>query len=78
MSLDIYNLKLQRVPLALEDKFLETVPERGEPHWRIKKYYLSIGDGATKGGYALASKNWVLNAIKWTEITGSIKGLSPN
>lgn len=75
MTLDVYNLKLQRVSLASEEKFKKSIPERGEPHWRIDKSYISIGDGATPGGYALASKDWVLKSIKLVEITGNTKDL---
>lgn len=75
MSLDQYNLKLRRVPLAKDDRFSKYTPEAGEPFWRINKYYIAVGDGVNPGGYALASKNWVHNAIRYVEITGSVKGL---
>ena len=75
MALDRYNLKLQKVSLASEEKFKKSVPEAGEPHWRINKYYVSIGDGVTPGGYALASKDWVINAIHITEVQGNTKGI---
>ena len=75
MALDRYNLKIQRVKPEQEDKYKKTTPEAGIPCFRMTKMYLSIGDGVTPGGYALASKDWVINAIHITEVQGNTKGI---
>ena len=78
MSLDKYNLKLQRVPIALEEKFKNTIPERGEAFWNVNKRYITVGDGNTKGGNALASKDWVINTIKRVQEQDSLDGIEVN
>ena len=78
MTIDEYNLKLQRVKSGDEEAFKATTPKEGETHFRLAKRYISVGDGATSGGIALASKDFVLNAIRVAEANGTTDGISPD
>lgn len=76
MSLDVFNLKLQRVPYRKELEFFSSVPEAGSPVYCTSRQYLVVGDGVNKGGNAIASKDWVLYAIKLVELTDTTDNLS--
>ena len=78
MTIDAYNLKLQLVKSGDEEAFKQTVPKEGEPHFRLEKRYVSVGDGVTKGGIPLASRDFVLHAIKVAEANGTTGGIDPN
>lgn len=78
MTIDAYNLKLQRVKPGDEEAFKASTPKEGETHFRLAKRYISVGDGTTSGGVALASKDFVLNAIRVAEANGTTGGISPD
>lgn len=41
----------------------------------MAKRYISFGDGSKKGGYAIASKDFVEYAIKVAEANGTTAGI---
>lgn len=68
MALDTYNSKLQRVSINKEEEFKKYVVPLGEIHFRQAKKSVSLGDGVKKGGHNLASKQQVLDAIRYVEV----------
>lgn len=75
MATDENNLKLQIVKADDEDRFKEFTPDQGELHFRMKKRFASVGDGSKKGGYALASRDFVVYAIAVAEANGTTAGI---
>lgn len=75
MALDSRNLKIQLVKAGDDARFKEFTPEQGEIHFRMAKRYISFGDGSKKGGYAIASKDFVEYAIKVAEANGTTAGI---
>ncbi len=75
MATDKDNLKVMTVKAGDEERFKETTPEAGELHFRMSKRYLSVGDGATPGGLALATEAFVRYAIAVAEANGSTAGI---
>ena len=75
MALDEDNLKIQRVKAGDEAKFKSSTPEPGELHLHLSNRNVSVGDGATKGGVALATETWVRMAIATAEKSGTMDGI---
>lgn len=75
MATDANNLKLQIVKAGDEDRFKEFVPGQGELQFRMAKRYISVGDGSKKGGYPLATRDFVMYAIAVAEANGTTAGI---